>query len=91
MQINMNLDKMIIYLTAPIVLDHKEAILEAHSKNYIYHVIYTYFAKAFYKCDPGILAHKMDILEITGKVGKLVYNFLTKRTQRVVASGEKSS
>ena len=73
------------------LLDHQEAILEALSEKCNYDVIYTDFAKAFDKCDHGILAHKMVLAGVTGKVGKWIYHFLTKRKQRVVVSGKKSN
>ena len=53
--------------------------------------IYLDFAKAFDKCDIGIMMHKLKTLRIGGKLGKWLFNFLTKQKQQVVISGGKSS
>ena len=53
--------------------------------------LYLDFAKAFDKVDHGILSHKLRKIGITGRLGKWIYSFLTKRTQVVVANGAKSS
>ena len=53
-------------------------------------VVYTDFAKAFDKCDHGIIAHKLKDFGITGKVGRWIYSFLINRFQRVSVNGFKS-
>ncbi|XP_069158333.1 uncharacterized protein [Procambarus clarkii] len=54
------------------------------------YVIYTDFAKAFDKCDHGIIALKMRSKGISGKVGRWIFNFLADRTQSVIVSTVKS-
>ena len=49
------------------------------------------FAKAFDKVDHGILSHKMRKLGIKGRLGKWLHDFLTDRTQVVLANGAKST
>ena len=54
-------------------------------------VIYTDFAKAFDKCDHGIIAHKLKKFGIAGKIGRWIYYFLSHRYQRVVVHNSKST
>ena len=72
------------------LLEHHEKIIGALEKNHNYDVIYTDFAKAFDKCDHGIIAHKIKSIGITGKLGKWIYNFLTNRKQTVKLRGSNS-
>ena len=53
--------------------------------------IYLDFAKAFDKCDIGILMHKLKKLGIKGKLGRWLYNFLNNRKQQVMINGTKSN
>ena len=53
-------------------------------------IIYLDFAKAFDKCDLGILLHKVRKVGITGKLGRWVHSFLIGRQQYVVIDGKKS-
>ena len=70
------------------LLDHFDRVLEDR-KNM--DVIYTDFAKAFDKCDHGIIAHKLKEFGIAGKIGRWIYYFLSHRLQRVVVNGFKSN
>ena len=72
------------------LLDHQQSIIEALCQDKSIDVVYTDFAKAFDKCDHGVLAHKLKTTGITGKVGLWIYNFLANRTQTVVVQGAKS-
>ena len=69
------------------LLEHYEDILNTLEKGQNYDVVYTDFAKAFDKCDHGLIAHKLKNLGITGKIGRWIYNFLVQREQRVVLQG----
>jgi len=73
------------------LLAHHDKILENLEGGYNTDVIYLDFAKAFDKVDHGILSHKMRKLGIGGKVGLWIYEFLSKRTQKVVVNGAHSS
>jgi hypothetical protein len=55
----------------------------ALEENNNYDVIYTDFAKAFDKCDHGILAIKLRDIAITRKVGRWIHNFLIERKQKI--------
>ena len=72
------------------LLDHFDRVLEAIENGKNVDVIYTDFAKAFDKCDHGIIAHKLKKLGITGKLGLWIYCFLRYRLQRVIINGCKS-
>ena len=72
------------------LLDHFDRVLEAIENGKNVDVIYTDFAKAFDKCDHGIIAHKLKKLGITGKLGLWIYCFLRYRLQRVTINGVKS-
>ncbi|XP_069170081.1 uncharacterized protein [Procambarus clarkii] len=48
------------------------------------------FAKAFDRCDHGVIAHKMRAKGITGKVARWIFNFVTNRTQSVIVTTIKS-
>ena len=53
--------------------------------------IYLDFAKAFDKCDHGVIMHKLRSYGITGKLGLWIYNFLIKRKQAVMVNGHLST
>ena len=65
------------------MLLYLDTIYSAISKNEEVDVIYTDFEKAFDKVDHGILIDKLYSLGIRGKILKLIYNYLTNRTQCV--------
>ena len=65
------------------MLLYLDTIYSAISKNEEVDVIYTDFEKAFDQVDHGILIDKLYSLGIRGKILKLIYNYLTKRTQCV--------
>ena len=73
------------------LLDHYDNIVQAMEANQNMDVIYTDFAKAFDKCDHGVIAHKLKKLGIVGKIGRWIHNFLTNRSQVVVVNHTKSS
>ena len=73
------------------LLDHFDKVLVGMENRNNLDVIYTDFAKAFDKCDHGIIAHKLKKLGITGKVGRWIFYFLSHRVQRVVVDGFKSN
>ena len=50
-------------------------------------MIYLDFAKAFDKCDHGVILHKLKALGIIGKIGVWIYAFLTNRQQVVGIQG----
>ena len=53
-------------------------------------LIYLDFAKAFDKCNIGILIHKMKKLGISEIIGRWIYSFLTNRKQIVEVNVKKS-
>ena len=59
--------------------------------NQNYDVIYTDFAKAFDKCDHGILVHKWKDIGIAEKIGNWIYNFLKGRKQTIKVNNALSS
>ena len=65
------------------MLLYLDTIYSAISKNEEVDVVYTDFQKAFDKVDHGILIDKLYSLGIRGKTLKLIYNYLTNRTQCV--------
>jgi len=73
------------------LLSHYECVLNALESNENVDVIYLDFAKAFDKVDHGILMHKLKKVNVSGKVGVWINNFLTNRTQQVTVEGQLSS
>ena len=65
--------------------------LLAHFNNIIFNLqdghtvdsVYLDFAKAFDKCDHGILIHKLCKIGFGGALGRWIYSFLTRREQYV--------
>lgn len=53
--------------------------------------VYLDFAKAFDKCDHGVILHKLKQFGISGKLGIWLHSFLTNRQQAVCVMGEISS
>ena len=72
------------------LIEHYDSILSALERKHNFDVIYTDFAKAFDKCDHGIIAHKLRDAGIIGKLGLWLYNFLDGRKQKVVVQGVSS-
>ena len=52
--------------------------------------VYLDFAKAFDKCDHGVILHKMRSFGIGGLVGVWIHSFLTYRQQQVRILGNPS-
>jgi hypothetical protein len=69
------------------LLEHYDNIIEALEEQSNIDVIYTDFAKAFDKCDHGVIAHKLVNVGIVGKLGIWIFNFLSGRTQSVLVDG----
>jgi hypothetical protein len=69
------------------LIEHYDNIIEALEEQSNIDVIYTDFAKAFDKCDHGVIAHKLLKVGITGKLGIWIFNFLTGRKQNVIVEG----
>jgi len=66
-------------------------ILQILEKHQNVDAIYLDFAKAFDKCDHGVILHKLKSLGICGKLGVWIHAFLTKRQQVVCVLGKTSS
>ena len=73
------------------LLEHHLNVIEALESNSNFDTIYLDFAKAFDKCDIGILMCKAKKLGITGKAARWLHSFLTNRRQQVVVEGRSSS
>jgi hypothetical protein len=73
------------------LIQHYDQIVDMLMDKNDVDVIYTDFAKAFDKCDHGIIAHKLKQVGITGKLGRWIYNFLKNRKQKVIVNGTPSS
>ena len=52
--------------------------------------VYLDFAKAFDKCDHGVILHKLKEFGIGGLVGVWIHSFLTNRQQQVRVLGQLS-
>ena len=72
------------------LLEHYDKTLDALEENKNVDVIYTDFAKAFDKCDHGIIAHKLKAKGVSGKLGRWIYNFLINRRQSIVVNKVRS-
>ena len=73
------------------LLEHHHEIIQMLERGENVDSIYLDFAKAFDKCDIGILMHKLKALGVTGKLGKWIFNFLSQRKQQVVINGVASN
>ena len=73
------------------LIDHYDKVLDQVEQKENVDVIYTDFAKAFDKCDHGVIAHKLKKIGITGKMGRWIHNFLKDRVQAVVVNQAKSN
>ena len=71
------------------LLPHYDWILQNLGKGKNVDVVFLDFAKAFDKVDHSILLHKIKSMEITGKLGLWLHNFLPGRTQSVTVNGHK--
>ena len=72
------------------LLMQQDAVLKALEEGENLDTIYLDFAKAFDKCDHGILLTKLKALGIGGKTGRGIFSFLTGRIQKVIVKGRKS-
>ena len=72
------------------LLEHQDEILTALENGENLDAVYLDFSKAFDKCDHGILLHKMKRLNIKGKLGRWLKNFLTERNQVILVNKVKS-
>ena len=70
------------------LLEHHHEIIEMLENGENVDSIYLDFAKAFDKCDIGILMHKLKSLGVTSKLARWIYNFLAGRKQQVVVNSE---
>ena len=73
------------------LLEHHDEIVKMLETGQNVDVIYLDFAKAFQKCDHGLLLHKLKSLGITGKLARWIGSFLAGRKQRVVVDGQTST
>ena len=72
------------------LLEHYEYILKGLEQGLNVETIYLDFCKAFDKVDKGILCQRMKEKGIHGNLGVWLHNFLTNRTQCVIANNQKS-
>ena len=73
------------------LLEHHHEIIQMLENGKNCDSIYLDYAKAFDKCDIGILMHKLKSLGVTGKLARWIYNFLAGRKQQVVVNGVTSN
>ena len=73
------------------LLEHQDAILKELEQGNNVDTVYLDFSKAFDKCDHGILLHKIKKLNIKGKLGRWLQNFLEDRKQAVIVDRVKST
>ena len=66
-------------------------ILDALESKGVADAVYLDFAKAFDKCDHGVILHKMKSFGIGGLVGVWIHSFLTHRQQQVRILGNLSN
>ena len=72
------------------LLEHHDEILKILEDGDNADLVYLDFAKAFDKCDIGILLHKLKSIGISGKIGRWLHAFLTDRKQTVIVNGKQS-
>ena len=73
------------------LLGHYNNIIENLEAGKLYDVIYLDFAKAFDTVDRFILAKEMKSLGVQNKAATWLFNFLDKRTQRIIAENNISA
>ena len=73
------------------LLEHQDEILKELEQGNNVDTVYLDFSKAFDKCDHGILLHKIRKLNIKGKLGCWLQNFLKNRKQAVIVDRVKST
>ena len=73
------------------LLEHQDEILKELEQGNNVDTVYLDFSKAFDKCDHGILLHKIRKLNIKGKLGRWLQNFLKNRKQAVIVDRVKST
>ena len=72
------------------LLAHTEMVVAALESKVNIDSIYLDFQKAFDKADHHIIAKRCEEKGITGLLGKWILNYLSDRTQRVIAKNEVS-
>ena len=72
------------------LLEHHDEIVKILEDGENADLIYLDFAKAFDKCDIGILLHKLKSLGISGLIGRWIHSFQLHREQIVIVNGKKS-
>ena len=73
------------------LLKHHDEVLKALEEGENVDSVYTDFAKAFDKCDHGLLLHKLKRVKIKGKIGRWIQSFLRTRQQIILVDKVKSS
>ena len=73
------------------LLNHYDEILRGLEEGHNVDTIFLDFSKAFDKVDKFILCGKIKRMGVFGKLGIWIHNFLSERTQIVLANGAKSS
>ena len=73
------------------LLQHQDEVIKALEEGFNLDTVYTDFAKAFDKCDFGILLLKLKKMGIKGKLGRWIQSFLNQRQQKVMINKIKSS
>ena len=73
------------------LLNHYDEILRGLEEGHNLDIIFLDFSKVFDKVDKFILCGKIKRMGVFGKIGIWIDNFLTERTQIVLANGAQSS
>ena len=73
------------------MLEHNDTVLRGLEEGHNVDTIYFDFAKAFDKVDLGILAHKMKRMGVFGPLAVWLFNFLSSRSQVIIANGARST
>ena len=72
------------------LLEQQDEILNMIENGENADMVFLDFAKAFDKCDHGILLQKLKSLGIKGRLGRWIHSFLSDRKQRVVVRGHRA-
>ena len=70
------------------LIEHYDYILEMICSGNNVDVVYLDYSKAFDVVDHHILLRKLRKVGISGKIGKWIYNYITKRSQNVIVNGK---
>ena len=70
------------------LIEHYDFILEQICSGNSVDVVYLDYSKAFDVVDHHILLRKLRKVGISGKIGKWIHNYITKRTQKVTINGK---